>query len=40
MTVEPEYACALDNLGQLDKHHKNKYFGFYGKYVRESMQGA
>ena len=36
MTVEPEYDCALDNLGQLDKHHKNKYFGFYGKYFRES----
>ena len=36
MTVEPEYDCALDNLGQLDKHHKNKYFGFYGKYFRGS----
>ena len=36
MTVEPEYECALDKLGQLDKHHKNKYFGFYGKYFRES----
>ena len=36
MTVEPEYDCALDNLGQLDKHHKNKYFGFCGKYFRES----
>ena len=36
MTVEPEYDCALDKLGQLDKHHKNKYFGFYGKYFRES----
>ena len=36
MTVEPEYDCALDKLGQLDKYHKNKYFGFYGKYFRES----
>ena len=36
MTVEPEYECALDKLGQLDKHHKNKYFGFYGKYFRGS----
>ena len=36
VTVEPEYECALDKLGQLDKHHKNKYFGFYGKYFRES----
>ena len=36
MTVEPEYDCALDELGQLDKHHKNKYFGFYGKYFRKS----
>ena len=36
MTVEPEYDCALDKLGQLDKHHKNKYFGFYGKYFRQS----
>ena len=35
MTVEPEWECALDRLGQLDKHHKNKYFGFYGKYFRE-----
>ena len=35
-TVEPEYDCALDKLGQLDKQHKNKYFGFYGKYFRES----
>ena len=37
MTVEPEYDCALDKLGQLDKHHKNKYFGLYGKYFRESQ---
>ena len=36
MTVEPEYDCALDKLGQLSKHHKNKNFGFYGKYFRES----
>ena len=36
MTVEPEYECALDKLGQLDKQHKNKYFGFYGKLFRES----
>ena len=36
MTVEPEYDCALDRLGQLDKQHKNKYFGFYGRYFRES----
>ena len=36
MTVEPEYDCALDKLGQLDKYHKNKHFGFYGKYFRES----
>ena len=36
MTVEPEYECALDRLGQLDKQHKNKHFGFYGKNFRES----
>ena len=36
MTVEPEYDCALDKLGHLDRYHKNKYFGFYGKYFRES----
>ena len=36
MTVEPEYECALDKLGQLDKQHKNKYFGFCGKHFRES----
>ena len=36
MTVEPEYECALDKLGQLDKQHKSKYFGFYGNYFRES----
>ena len=36
MTVEPEYDCALDKLGQLDRYHKNKNFGFYGKYFRES----
>ena len=36
MTVEPEYDCALDKLGQLEKYHKNKYFGFYGKCFRES----
>ena len=36
MTVEPEYECALDRLGQLGKQHKNKYFGFDGKYFRES----
>ena len=26
----------LDKLGQLDKQRKNKFFGFYGKYFRES----
>ena len=36
LTAEPEYECVLDKFGQLDKHHKNKYFGFYGKYFRES----
>ena len=36
MTVEPEYDCALDKWGQLDRYHKNKNFGFYGKYFRES----
>ena len=36
MTVEPPYDCALDKLGQLDRYHKNKDFGFYGKYFRES----
>ena len=36
MTIEPEYDCALDKLGQLDRYHKNKNFGFYGKYFRES----
>ena len=36
MTVEPEYECALDRLGQLDKQFKDKKFGFYGKYFRQS----
>ena len=36
MTVEPPYDCALDKLGQLDKYSRNKNFGFYGKYFRES----
>ena len=36
MTVEPPYDCALDKLGQLDKYNRNKNFGFYGKYFRES----
>ena len=39
-TIEPEYECALDRLGQLDKQHKNKYFGVYGKYFRSPMEGA
>jgi len=36
MTEEPPYDCALDKLGQLDKHNRNKNFGFYGKYFRET----
>ena len=36
MTVEPEYECALDKLGQLDKQYKDKNFGFYGKYFRQT----
>ena len=36
MTVEPPYDCALDKLGQLDRYNRNKNFGFYGKYFRES----
>ena len=36
MTVEPEYECALDRLGQLDKQFKDKNFCFYGKYFRQS----
>ena len=34
--TEPEYECALDKLEQLDKQHKDKDFGFYGKYFRQS----
>ena len=34
MTVETDYECALDKLGQLDKQHKGKNFGIYGKYFR------
>ena len=34
MKVEPDYECALDKLGQLDKQHKDKTFGFYCKYFR------
>ena len=34
MKVEPDYECALDKLGQLDKQYKDKNFGFYGKYFR------
>ena len=33
---EPPYDCALDKLGQLDRYNRNKNFGFYGKYFRES----
>ena len=36
MAVEPDYECALDRLGQLDKQHKDKNFGFYGKYFRQT----
>ena len=34
MKVEPDYECALDKLGQLDKQYKDKNFGLYGKYFR------
>ena len=33
---EDEYTCALDKLAQLDKQHKDKNFGFYGKYFRQT----
>ena len=36
MAEEEPYDCALDKLGQLDKYNKNKNFGFYGKYFRET----
>ena len=36
MTEETPYDCALDKLGQLDKYNRNKNFGFYGKYFRET----
>ena len=36
MKVEPDYECALDKLGQLDKQYKDKNFGFYGKYFRST----
>ena len=36
MKVEPEYDCAWDRLSQLDKNFKDKSFGFYGKYFRQS----
>ena len=36
MKTEPEYECALDKLRQLDKQFKDKNFGFYGKYFRQS----
>ena len=36
MAVEPDYECALDRLGQLDKQYKDKNFGFYGKYFRQT----
>ena len=36
VTVEPEYDCALDRLGQLDQQYKDKNFGFYGKYFRQT----
>ena len=36
VAVEPEYECALDRLGQLDKQHKDKNFGFYDKYFRQT----
>ena len=34
MTVEPEYDCALDKLGQLDRYHKNKNFWFLWKVLQ------
>ena len=38
MAVEPDYECALDRLGQLDKQYKDKNFGFYGKYFRQNSR--
>ena len=40
MTVEPPYDCALDKLGQLDRYHRNKNFGFYGNILESPMQGV
>ena len=35
-----EYECALDGLRVLDKQHKMKTFGFYGKYFRGTHSNA
>ena len=40
MAVEPKYECALDKLGQLDKHHQNKYFGFMASTSESPTQGV
>ena len=34
--VQPDYDCALDKLGKLDKIYKDKNFGFYGKHFRST----
>ena len=35
-----DYECALDGLKVLEKQHKNKTFGFYGKYFRGTHSNA